>query len=365
MVQFCTNCGTKLEDNDNFCTNCGNRVNDSILSIIRNSTQQNIPKSVTEKTEAKKELNRLTGGILLSHSFDKILRSNDLTTKDGFSIQKQMKEEINSGEIKSDDVETRVNQLILEYKSNKEIEKEEKIEIEELKKNRIEYIENIIKKSHPHIKLTGFEKKYIDNLRLGLSNIEAMKKLFDDVAIKIINEHEKIGEYDFAGILIEDGGFTNRVDIITLQKNVRKDRNFISNVFLKIFENKIKIVGSEIIPFALRPRTGRDMTIFFKDITTIDYSNNSFGEININLSNNTKLRLDAYEGDEKYIEDFYKLLNNVLENFKNNATEKNSSTNEKVEFCSADELMKYAELYEKGLLSEEEFNAFKKKLLEL
>ena len=31
----------------------------------------------------------------------------------------------------------------------------------------------------------------------------------------------------------------------------------------------------------------------------------------------------------------------------------------------ADELMKYGELYEKGLLTEEEFNAMKKKLLGL
>ena len=41
----------------------------------------------------------------------------------------------------------------------------------------------------------------------------------------------------------------------------------------------------------------------------------------------------------------------------------NNSTNNEV--SAADELMKYAELYEKGILSEDEFNAIKKKLLQL
>ena len=68
-----------------------------------------------------------------------------------------------------------------------------------------------------------------------------------------------------------------------------------------------------------------------------------------------------YEKDEKYLKEFYNLLYKAWEKFKN---EENSSIN-KNEISPADELMKYAELYEKGLLSEEEFNAMKKKLLDL
>ena len=45
--------------------------------------------------------------------------------------------------------------------------------------------------------------------------------------------------------------------------------------------------------------------------------------------------------------------------------EKNTTKNEKDEYSAADELMKYAELYKKGLLNEEEFTALKKKLLRL
>ena len=56
--------------------------------------------------------------------------------------------------------------------------------------------------------------------------------------------------------------------------------------------------------------------------------------------------------------------NESLIKSKNNETVNASSTH-KNEVTSADELMKYAELYEKGLLSEDEFNAIKKKLLQL
>lgn len=352
MVQFCTNCGTKLGDEDNFCMNCGTKLNNNFSSSIPKSNIQNIQITQTEKKEAKKELKRITGRFGLNTSFTKTMRSNGLTIEDGLAIQGQLKKEINSGEIKSGGVETRINQLISKYKKENEI-----------KNNRVPYIENIIKESCPNIELASFEKNYINNLKLNGLNIEQTKEKLNEAANKIINAHKKIGKYDFAGLLIEDGGFTNRVDIVTYQKNLRKDSDFMSNVYLKIFENNIKIEGSEFLPFTFRPRTGIDMTIFFRDITIIDYSNNDAGEININLSNKTKLRLKAYRGDEKYIENFYKLLKNAWENFKNNEDEKNTSINEEV--SPSDELMKYAELYEKGLLTEEEFSTIKKKLLEL
>ena len=62
MVQFCTNCGTKLEDNDNFCINCGTKVHNDFSSST--------PKSkIREKAEANKELKRIAGGRLDSNIF--------------------------------------------------------------------------------------------------------------------------------------------------------------------------------------------------------------------------------------------------------------------------------------------------------
>ena len=108
-----------------------------------------------------------------------------------------------------------------------------------------------------------------------------------------------------------------------------------------------------------------EMTIYFSDISTLNYSNE---KIILNL-NSEKFTLQDYYNSpfkndkyETFIEDFYNLLNNAWTKFKNNIN--NGSAN-KNGTSAADELMKYAELYEKSLLSEEEFNTIKKKLLQL
>ena len=69
------------------------------------------------------------------------------------------------------------------------------------------------------------------------------------------------------------------------------------------------------------------------------------------------------------------ITNDKIENLKENVANQNESqkqnsremnvNNAENSFSNADELMKYAELYEKGLLTEEEFTAIKKKLLGL
>ena len=69
------------------------------------------------------------------------------------------------------------------------------------------------------------------------------------------------------------------------------------------------------------------------------------------------------------------ITNEKIENLKENVANQNESqkqnsremnvNNAENSFSNADELMKYAELYEKGLLTEEEFTAIKKKLLGL
>lgn len=359
MVQFCTNCGTKLEDNDNFCINCGTKVHNDFSSST--------PKSkIREKAEANKELKRIAGGRLDSNIFFiKLLSSNGLTEDDGNNIKKQLKNEINAGEIKKDDVEDRMNQLILEYKSEKE--KEEEIKINKLKK-RISYVENIIKETtDQNIELTSFEKEYISRIRLNNMTDDEIKEILSSNAKQIINVHEKIGEYDFIGRLNEERGFV-RGSLLYHNNAPQKLSDETSYAYFTICEDKIKIIRSENIleihnPFNYHNRelNRTDKNLYFRDINNISYLK---GRIIVKL-NRDIFKIDDYYFKVKPVEDFYKLLNEKWENFKNNEYEKNTTKNERDEYSAADELMKYAELYEKGLLSEEEFNAFKKKLLKL
>lgn len=440
MVIFCTNCGSKLDDDSAFCSNCGNKVEKSnkkrkgLFGKLKREIELMNDEDIRE---AKKEVKRVVGGVKLNDSFLNELNKYGLSLNDGISIKTKLNSEIYSGEIKKADVKNRVNELLLENKlrleyeieefrfidelfeseeikskirtekisksqinsikttlknkvrfaknkiSKEEIKKDAGIELEkeicnikineqEMKKknlleNKVKYVEDKIKESHPEIKLENFEKTYINNIKL-YGTFDEIKNELNLITNKLINTHEKIGEYDFSGILIESGDFKRAGSEFRVVKPVTKDNDYKSYVFLKIFEDKIRIVGSEIKPFSFNPRAGRDMTIFFVDLININYSisfNYPNGEINFELSNHTRLKLISSGDDGKNIEIFYNLLNNVWAEFKNNKNESNIISNQNDRISTADELIKYAELYEKGFLSEDEFNALKKKLLGL
>ena len=107
---------------------------------------------------------------------------------------------------------------------------------------------------------------------------------------------------------------------------------------------------------------GTGETILFNHIASINVNIKTQSDmgllvtVTLKNSNNLAFRTPITLGFETLIKEKIANQNTSEEGFTNNA--KNHSSN-------ADELMKYAELYEKGLLTEEEFNAMKKKLLGL
>lgn len=490
MANFCTNCGSKVDDDDSFCTNCGKKVYSS-SKRPNNYSSQKIPnhkekyvkppcplcggtgqikevsntllgqmvnvrpcrecggtgKNTTkphkkpkgffgkiksndriskynEMKKARKELKEICGGITVNDSFENELKRNGLSTNDGVIIRANVNAEISSGKIKSSDVRNRVDELLLEYKSNLEEKIEEfkfideffesdeikskiskgkisqsqvisiksnlknkvrfgetKLSEDEIKKelntelekeiintNRITYIEDMIEESCPNIKLTNFEQEYINIAEMS-GTIDEMKNKLNSIAKNIISRYEKIDEYDFAGILLEDRGFTNGGPLSP--RRIEKVKDDKSIVFLKVFNNSILIVKTDMGNFEYigqRPKKYNikgEMTLYFSDINAINYSNE---KIILNLNSEKFTLQDYFKGlvktdeYETFIDDFYNLLNNAWTKFKNN--ESDGSAN-KSGVSTADELMKYAELYEKGILSEDEFNAIKKKLLQL
>ena len=91
LVKFCTNCGTKLDDEDIFCTNCGQNTKDY--------KKTNINKK--EVKQAKKILKEYYGGLKIKDSYKEKLTENinqynikRINSKEMLSIV------INGGEIK-------------------------------------------------------------------------------------------------------------------------------------------------------------------------------------------------------------------------------------------------------------------------
>ena len=96
--------------------------------------------------------------------------------------------------------------------------------------------------------------------------------------------------------------------------------------------------------------------IYFENITSIDEDNRGKLHLSNSVMINTKSGESAVQ--LKYVQkEDYELLVNAFDEYMGNKTS-NIIPNSK-----ADDLLKYAELFEKGLLTEEEFEAKKKELL--
>lgn len=138
MDNFCINCGAKLGKDYNFCINCGTKIDKSDMKDSNNPFNSMHP---NEKEKAKYELKQIVGGkIFFNKSFRDELLRNDLNDYAGAVIKEQLEKEIESGQLKSGDVESRKNQLIAEYKIQKE--KSEKARIaksNEMKREKVEH----------------------------------------------------------------------------------------------------------------------------------------------------------------------------------------------------------------------------------
>ncbi|MBE6490494.1 MAG: zinc-ribbon domain-containing protein [Methanobrevibacter sp.] len=141
MGNFCIYCGAKLENDYKFCINCGAKV-DVFGQNQDNSSFKSSPGEY-EKDKARDELKRLAGGkILLDAFFIEDLNSNGLDYAVGLSIRQQIEKEIDLGQVKSGDVEARIDQLMREHRTEKEKKiAEENAQIAKQKEKRSKKIE--------------------------------------------------------------------------------------------------------------------------------------------------------------------------------------------------------------------------------
>ena len=310
MVKFCTNCGNRLEDDDKFCTNCGQKVGDN------RKEKEELQKWIEEN---KKRL------------------------------------------------EERERKRVRSIPKNKQNYSKESLEVNVFEANKLKYVEKKVKDSYHNIELASFEKKYIKNIKLK-GSIEERNLQLKSIIKKIISNHEKVEPYDFACSLLEDGGFENRGQF-TNHKRLAKKRDLETYVFIKLMDNRIETFASKVYPQIklLSPTTiqSGDRAIFFNEISNIVFEKN---QITLNLQNQDKLRFvsgDYSEIGKEKEQKFRELLNEKWMNYKENHEEKRSSSPQESNNNIGEDILKYAELYEKGLLTEEEFTALKKKLLGL
>lgn len=165
---------------------------------------------------------------------------------------------------------------------------------------------------------------------------------------KIQRELVKAGveDRDFSCVLYEErrSGFNNK------KENLVKGFCYVNEdklVIKKLSFFKSRDLGNKVIPYG--------------NINAIDYDKQVVGRtsgIVISVSGFKPIVLQGATDEN------FQLLNDAWLNFNKKSNESVQKIVETNTLTNADELLKYAELYEKGLLTDEEFAAMKKKIIE-
>lgn len=165
---------------------------------------------------------------------------------------------------------------------------------------------------------------------------------------KIQRELVKAGveDRDFSCLLYEErrSGFNNK------KENLVKGFCYVNEdklVIKKLSFFKSRDLGDKVIPYG--------------NINAIDYDKQVVGRtsgIVISVSGFKPIVLQGATDEN------FQLLNDAWLNFNKKSNESVQKIVETNTLTNADELLKYAELYEKGLLTDEEFAAMKKKIIE-
>lgn len=165
---------------------------------------------------------------------------------------------------------------------------------------------------------------------------------------KIPRELVKAGveDRDFSCVLYEErrSGFNNK------KENLVKGFCYVNEdklVIKKLSFFKSRDLGDKVIPYG--------------NINAIDYDKQVVGRtsgIVISVSGFKPIVLQGATDEN------FQLLNDAWLNFNKKSNESVQKIVETNTLTNADELLKYAELYEKGLLTDEEFAAMKKKIIE-
>ena len=264
-------------------------------------------------------------------------------------------------------------------KEIKELLDKELVNEKILKENRFKsnikiYVENLIKDSCPEPELTSFERDFIRSIKLN-GSIDSMEEELNSISEKIIENRNKLGKIDSMGVLIEDGGYKNKGPIFDFDHDTRlmKADAIKTDVFIKIFEDKLELIEANLTDYLSLNSLNRKRLIYFKDVVLLNmgYRERPIREgillkgnvesksgIELSLINHEKLKLIFSEKDKEL------KLYQTWQKYKEKQNKADSSPQNSSNNVSED-IVKYAELYEKGLLTDEEFSALKKKLLGL
>ena len=317
--------------------------NNNEIATISNRPPSNI-------NDTKKKLKELVGGFLLSDEFIAKFEKEGLNYNEGEQIKNKLKKEVSSGKLDEYGLEKRIDELIKEMKVRKgELD------------DKLSYVDEIFETEAIQNKITEYKlnERKVNNIKNSIKNDLKNDYFLEKTHIpmkaneqldSVHKREENIGVcgYDFTCVLYEvrHGIIEESQDVVNGYCFVEKDKLTIKkgSAFLNI--NK----GNKVLRYSKINAIDFDKAGLFQFTNSIVIGISGYPQV--------ILRQTSYED--------FELLHDAWMEY-NNPSKKEPTVEQipaPAPISNADELMKYAELYEKGFLTEEEFNEVKKKLLD-
>lgn len=310
-------------------------------------------KKSDEQKRAEDKINELCGGFIGNDNFNDLLEKNNLKgTISNVNFKSILKNEVKNKTLDYEDIETRLNELMkldvatldnkirIRHKQDTSLFKTQQDINDFLGEEYTEkYYESIEKAKAKNLekerkKAEKEEEQCIKNLEKRKDKI---KKIEDKFNIDLTGK--KWFECD-----IEE------VKYSTFQNQA--NRNY-DHAYVIINRDNVEIIKESVW---IKSNMGT-RKIFYENITSIDFDARGKFHLSSGMIINTK---SAEHIQLKFVsEENYKLVNDAFEYY----MRKPQETPIISQSSKADDLVKYAELFEKGLISEEEFNKLKNEMI--
>ncbi len=310
-------------------------------------------KKSDEEKAAENKIDELCGGFLGNDRFKMFLKNNNLdeTTANVF-YKNILKNEIINETLNYEDIESRLDELMkLDVEAlYKKIYKSHNLDTSSFKTQLdidaylgYEYAEKY-EKSREKAKAKNLEKERLKAEKMEENRIKNLEK--ERLKVQKIEEKYNV---DLTG----KKWFECSIEEIKYSTFQNQPHRNIDTAYVIIDRDNVEILKESVF---IKSNMGT-RKIFYENITSIDYDARGMFHASSSLIINTK---SAEHIQLKHVsEEKYALLNNAFENY----IKKPQQTTIVSQSSKADDLVKYAELLEKGLISEDEFNKMKNEII--
>jgi predicted nucleic acid-binding Zn ribbon protein len=135
---FCTNCGTKIREEDKFCTNCGTKIENKNSSKSSHDIIEKEMERIAKENEEDEKKSKMIDEIFESEEIKSEIRKNNISTIHVISIKNNLKNKIID---KKENMSEKEIKYFIKTELKKVSEKQEKARItkeKEMNSNKIE-----------------------------------------------------------------------------------------------------------------------------------------------------------------------------------------------------------------------------------